>query len=51
MRGGEGIAAHGGLMPFGSTFFVFPDYAKPALRIAAIMEVPRCSVYLTTRLA
>jgi len=29
---------HGGLRPFGSTFFVFSDYAKPALRIAAIME-------------
>jgi len=34
----NGIAVHGGLRPFGSTFFVFSDYAKPALRIAAIME-------------
>ncbi len=34
----NGIAAHGGLIPFGSTFFVFSDYAKPALRIASIME-------------
>jgi transketolase len=35
----NGMAAHGGLIPFGSTFFVFSDYAKPALRIAALMEV------------
>ena len=35
----NGMAVHGGLTPFGSTFFVFSDYAKPALRIAAIMEV------------
>jgi transketolase len=34
----NGMAVHGGLTPFGSTFFVFSDYAKPALRIAAIME-------------
>jgi transketolase len=35
----NGIAAHGGLVPFGSTFFVFSDYCKPALRLAAIMQV------------
>jgi transketolase len=34
----NGMAVHGGLIPFGSTFFVFSDYAKPALRIAALME-------------
>jgi transketolase len=34
----NGIAAHGGLVPFGSTFFNFSDYCKPAIRIAAIME-------------
>ncbi len=34
----NGMAVHGGVRPFGSTFFVFSDYAKPALRIAAIME-------------
>ena len=33
----NGMAVHGGLLPFGSTFFVFSDYCKPALRIAAIM--------------
>jgi transketolase len=41
----NGIAAHGGLIPFGSTFFVFSDYAKPALRIASIMEVPSLFVF------
>ena len=35
----NGMAAHGGLIPFGSTFFVFSDYAKPALRLAALMGV------------
>jgi transketolase len=35
----NGIAAHGGLVPFGSTFFVFSDYCKPALRLASIMGV------------
>jgi transketolase len=34
----NGIAAHGGLIPFGSTFFVFSDYCKPALRLAALMQ-------------
>ncbi|GGG63667.1 transketolase [Edaphobacter dinghuensis] len=35
----NGMAAHGGLIPFGSTFFVFSDYARPALRLAALMSV------------
>jgi transketolase len=34
----NGIAAHGGLIPFGSTFFTFSDYCKPAIRLAALME-------------
>src|SRR5208282_4467344 len=34
----NGMAAHGGLIPFGSTFFVFSDYAKPAMRLASIMQ-------------
>lgn len=41
----NGMAAHGGLRPFGSTFFVFSDYAKPALRMAAIMEVQSLFVF------
>lgn len=35
----NGIAAHGGLVPFGSTFFCFSDYAKPAIRLASVMKV------------
>jgi transketolase len=34
----NGIAAHGGLIPFGSTFFTFSDYCKPAIRLARIDE-------------
>jgi len=35
----NGMAAHGGLIPFGSTFFCFVDYAKPAVRLAALMQI------------
>ncbi|MGD0830784.1 MAG: transketolase [Terracidiphilus sp.] len=41
----NGMAAHGGLIPFGSTFFVFSDYAKPALRIAALMQTQSLFVF------
>jgi len=34
----NGMAAHGGMIPFGSTFFVFSDYCKPALRLGALMS-------------
>ena len=36
----NGIAAHGGIRPFGSTFLIFTDYMKPAIRLAAIMRLP-----------
>ncbi|HEU4524016.1 MAG TPA: transketolase [Gemmatimonadales bacterium] len=36
----NGIAAHGGVRPFGSTFLVFSDYMKPAIRLSAIMRLP-----------
>jgi transketolase len=39
------MAAHGGLIPFGSTFFVFSDYAKPAIRLAALMQVQSLFVF------
>ncbi|HUF36345.1 MAG TPA: transketolase [Gemmatimonadales bacterium] len=42
----NGIAAHGGLRAFGSTFLVFSDYMKPAVRLAAIMGLP--VVYIGT---
>ncbi len=34
----NGMSVHGGVIPYGSTFFNFVDYAKPAVRIAAIMK-------------
>ena len=36
----NGIALHGGLRPYGATFFVFSDYMKNAMRMSAIMELP-----------
>jgi transketolase len=36
----NGMALHGGVRPFGATFFVFTDYARPAIRLAALMELP-----------
>ncbi|SHL08540.1 transketolase [Anaerocolumna jejuensis DSM 15929] len=37
---GNGLALHGGLKPFVSTFFVFSDYVKPMARLSAIMGLP-----------
>ena len=36
----SGLALHGGIRPFVSTFFVFTDYARPAIRLASLMEIP-----------
>src|SRR5713226_5177455 len=33
----NGMAAHGGTMPYGSTFLIFSDYMRPAIRLAALM--------------
>jgi transketolase len=41
----NGMAAHGGIIPFGSTFFVFSDYCRPALRLAALMSVHSLFVF------
>ncbi len=35
-----GMSLHGGIIPACGTFFVFSDYMKPAVRLAALMEVP-----------
>jgi transketolase len=40
-----GIARHGGLRPLGSTFFVFSDYARPAIRLAALSRASVLFVY------
>lgn len=42
----NGIALHSGLKVFGGTFFVFTDYLRPAIRLAAIMKLP--VVYVLT---
>jgi transketolase len=36
----SGMYLHGGVRPFASTFFIFTDYARPAIRLAALMELP-----------
>ncbi|MBQ9592042.1 MAG: transketolase [Paludibacteraceae bacterium] len=36
----NGMAVHGGILPVCATFFVFSDYMKPAMRMAALMELP-----------
>ena len=41
----NGVALHGGLRPFGSTFLVFADYLRPALRLAALMRQPVIFVF------
>lgn len=35
-----GMALHGGVITACGTFFVFSDYMKPAIRMAALMELP-----------
>ena len=35
----NGMAAHGGIIPFGSTFLMFSDYMRPSIRLAALMEL------------
>ena len=34
----NGVALHGGLIPYGGTFMVFTDYARPAIRLSALMH-------------
>jgi len=36
----NGMALHGGVRPYGGTFFAFTDYARPAMRLAALMKIP-----------
>ncbi len=35
----NGMAAHGGVLPFSATFFVFSDYMKPSVRLGALMQI------------
>lgn len=42
----NGMAAHGGIMPFCATFFTFSDYMRPSVRLSAVMNVP--SIFIWT---
>ena len=41
----NGITAYGGYRAFGATFFVFSDYCRPAIRLAALMKLPSIWVF------
>ena len=41
----NGVTLHGGFIPFGGTFLMFSEYARNALRMAALMKVPSIFVY------
>lgn len=41
----NGMALHGGVKPFGATFFVFSDYVRPAIRLSALMKLPVTFVF------
>lgn len=41
----NGMIYHGGLKAFGSGFFVFSDYMKPALRLAALSQIPSIFIF------
>ena len=42
----NGLALHGGVIPYGGTFFVFSDYMRPAMRLAALMGLR--TIYVLT---
>ncbi|MGM0882979.1 MAG: transketolase [Bacillota bacterium] len=42
---GNGMALHGGVKPFVSTFFVFSDYLRPSIRLAALQKLPVIYVF------
>ncbi|GLQ34072.1 transketolase [Amylibacter marinus] len=41
----NGMALHGGVRPYGGTFMCFTDYARPSMRLAALMRIPVAYVY------
>ncbi|MDQ3947353.1 MAG: transketolase, partial [Actinomycetota bacterium] len=41
----NGMALHGGLLPFGGTFLIFSDYMRPAVRLAALMQARTAFVW------
>lgn len=42
----NGLSLHGGFIPYGGTFFVFSDYLRPSMRLAALMQIR--SIYVLT---
>lgn len=47
----NGLAAHGGTVPFGATFLIFSDYMRPAIRLAALMHLRVIYVFTHDSLA
>ena len=41
----NGLAAHGGFIPYGSTFLIFSDYMRPAIRLAALQKLHALHVF------
>jgi transketolase len=41
----NGLAAHGGIFPYGGTFLIFSDYMRPAIRLAALSHFPAVYVF------
>ena len=41
----NGMAAHGGFIPYGSTFLIFSDYMRPAIRLAALQKLHALHVF------
>ncbi len=41
----NGMALHGGVMPFAGTFLIFSDYMRPAIRLSALMRVPSTFIF------
>ena len=41
----NGMALHGGLIPYGATFLIFSDYMRPAIRLAALSHIPTIFVF------
>jgi transketolase len=41
----NGLALHGGVRPYGGTFLIFSDYMRPAIRLAALMQLPVIFVF------
>jgi len=41
----NGMALHGGVIPYGGTFFIFSDYCRPSIRLAAMSHIPSIFVF------